>query len=409
MISTLYFRIFLLLGIAVSYEDWREKRIRNRWIACGIAACALGLGYLMLNSILGYQRMRLLEMGEYYLPWAYFPKVAAHLFLSFTAAFTLWRLRVWPAGDAKLFTLFAFFLALIDPNLPGFPLLLFMVLLINVFVPAGLVFAAETSLRGLARLPQLARMDLGKELKALGDRLGVRLREAWPYRYDYLALAVNLFAVFFALRLAEARWGRLAPGPIGHLAVYFLIFVLWQRLSALLRIKAVGLIALALVAAGSCLAAFHFHRDMGRQLLAGLGMTLNFGVFLSLARTFFYHLIEQDSLRDMDPEALKPGVILSDDTWERLKAEKFFPGESACRYPDGLSEDEVGVLKAGLAGKSGGGSGQAPAYTVYHSIPFAVWIFLGALLTLSCRTTVVSLLARYLKEAAETLAPHRLT
>ncbi|MDD5628719.1 MAG: hypothetical protein PHU21_06620, partial [Elusimicrobia bacterium] len=98
MIAEFYYTLFLALGLVVSYEDWTQRRVRNSWIALGLAAGAAGLAYLLWNSILGYQGVRLGKLGENYMPWRYYPKILVHMALSFTAAFTMWRLAIWPAG-----------------------------------------------------------------------------------------------------------------------------------------------------------------------------------------------------------------------------------------------------------------------------------------------------------------------
>lgn len=410
MISSLYYQIFLLLGLVVSFEDWRDKRIKNHWIVWGMLACGLGFGYLLLNSVLGYRHVRLGEIGEHYFPWDYYPRVLAHLFLSFTAAFTLWRLSVWPAGDAKLYTLFAFFTALIDPNLPGFPLLLFIILLINIFVPAGLAFAGGIVLRQILRIPELVELEWRKWLKGAAERIWIRLKEAWPWRYDYLALFVNLFALFFVLRAFEQRFHRLAMGPFGHLMVYFLMFILWSRLAGLLRNRTAGVIALTAVSAGSVAGSFYLRWDAWGHVATGLKMTASFGMFLSLVRMIFDRFIERESLRELEVEQLRPGVVLSDQTWARLREEKALEGKLGERYSDGLSEEEAEAIKSWLAGrqaartwKDAGAQPELAGYTVYRTIPFAVWIFLGTLLTLSRRGTVVGLLTPHFQRGGEAL------
>ncbi len=392
-VSLFYFQLFLVLGLVASLEDWRERRIRNLWILLGMLACLLGLAALLINTLLGERGVRFLDLGEYYLPWPFYPKVAAHLALSLTAALSLWRLEVWPAGDAKLFILFSFFLALIDPNLSGFPLLLFMVLLINVFVPPGLLLAAETLLLACARIPSLFKLDWGREAKAAAHRTGVRLAQAWPHRAEYLVLGMNLFALFFVLRLAEARFQRLVLGPFGHLLVYLFLCALWERISVLLRLKAAGIAALALASLGALFASLHLRLDLLREMASGLRMAFNFGLFLSLARGAFAAFLERQSLAELKEGEVRPGLLLSEETWERLKKEEALSEKLGAWYPDGLSPEETEALRAWIA-QGGRGAG----FTAYRAIPFAVWLFLGALLTLSFPRTVVSLLISSFKE-----------
>lgn len=386
MTAIVFYGLFLLLGAVVSYEDWREKKIRNRWIVLGTIACAAGFSWFMGNSALGHQHVHLLGLGAYYLPWPYYPRVLLHLFLSLAAALTLWWLSIWPAGDAKFFTLLSFFVVLVDPNLPGFPQVLFLLLLVNIFVPAGLVFAGETLVRLASRIPELWKGDRSARLLAEVDRLGVRCRELWPYRFDYLMLTVNLFAMFFLMQIALPRVTRYVSGPFAALVIFALVSVAWRGLTSVLRNKIVGVAALGGLSAWMLSGALLWHWDVGARLLAAVKMTLNFWVFLSFGRGLFTWLIERESLRDAEPGHLRHGVVLSDDSWNRIVSEEEISSEMGERYSDGISEDDAATLRGWLESKG------IANLTVYQTIPFGLWIFFGTLLTVSRGCNVVAVI-----------------
>ncbi len=381
-----YYAFFLLLGMIVSFEDWKEKKIRNRWIFIGMIACAAGLSWFMGNSLLGYRHLHFLGLGASYYPWHYYPRVLLHLFLSLTAAVVLWRLAIWPAGDAKFYTLLSFFAVLIDPNLPGFPQVLFLLLLVNIFVPAGLLFAGETGLRLLSRLPKLREFDRTSWMLGQLDRLRVRGRELWPYRYDYLVLTVNLFAVFFLLQRELPRLGRYVSGPWGALLVFAAMSFAWKGLSAVLRNKLVGLLALASLSAWMLTGSLLWHWNIGAFLVEALKMTAKFWVFLSLGRGLFTWIIERESLRDSPLDQLRHGVVLSDESWHRIGSEEELSDEMGERYIDGISEEDAVTLRSWLESKG------VSNFSVYQTIPFALWIFFGTLLTVSRGCNVVAVL-----------------
>ena len=394
--TIVYFCLFLALGLIVSFEDFTRKKIRNELIVVGLLACVAGLCWFMGNSLLGYRHLRLWGAGEYYLPWSYYPKILLHLFLSFSAAFTLWRLSVWPAGDAKFFTVCVFFIALIDPSLPGFPLALFLLLLVNIFVPAGLILGAEAVLQAALQLPALRKVDWPKWLKAQADTVVLRLKDAWPSRWQYLVLAVNIFALFFALQQVWGRFFHLAPRTWWMPLLVFLgMTVSWRGLTILLRNKTVGLLAFAGISAWALAGFFYWRWGVVEHLAAAGRMTLSFGMFLSVARMLFYWFIERESLRELRADQLKVGLMLSDTTWEKLAAEKDLADKMERRCVDGLSEKDVAALTAWLKGRNAGD------YTVYHTVPFALWIFLGSLLTLSRRCNVVTVMTPQLERAQE--------
>ena len=418
MIADFYYYLFLALGLVVSYEDWSQRRVRNSWIVLGLTAGAAGLAFLLWNSILGHQGVRLGRLGETYMPWRYYSKLLIHMGLSFTAAYTMWRLAIWPAGDAKLYTLFAFLVALIDPNIPSYPLLLFMLLLVNIFVPAGLLFAAETVGHMLMRLRGLRGVAWGVWLKAKAEMLEVRCREAWPFRYQYGTMLVNLYALFYLAGTAGRYSHKLAWGPFGNVIFFLLMFVVWGKITMVLRDRRVGYAALASLVAAMSAGAYFGHWDILAIVLSALKMTFNFGVLLSVARLIFHWYIELESLRELAPESLQAGVVLSDETWRKLSVEKDLADKLGGRFSDGLTQDEVDAIKAWLAARSAAAKAPAPptppatdgapipspeadpaTFTFYHTIPFAVWIFLGSLYTVLRRGNLVSLLVPYFWQA----------
>jgi hypothetical protein len=391
MTAIVYFALFLLLGAVVSLEDWREKKIRNRWIVLGAAACAAGMSWFLGNSVLGLRHLRFFGMGAYYLPWDFYPRAAVHLLLSLAAAVVLWWLSVWPAGDAKFFTLLSFFAVLVEPNLPGFPQLLFLLLLVNIFVPAGLLFAVETLVLLAARAPRLWAPDGAMRLSAELDRLRVRAKELWPYRYDYLMLLVNLFAMFILvqrlLQLEMPALSRFASGPWISLGVFVVISVVWKVLSELLRNKIVGILSFAGVCVWTLGGAFVWHWDVAGGVLAAVKMTANFWVFLSFGRGLFVWLIERESLREALAGNLRHGVVLSDDSWNRIGSESELTGRIGERYSDGITDEDAATLRGWLETKG------IATLSVYQTIPFALWIFFGTLLTVSSGCNVVAVLA----------------
>lgn len=164
--------------------------------------------------------------------------------------------------------------------------------------------------------------------------------------------------------------------------------------------KTIGLLALLCLSAVSMAGAFWAHWDIWARLILTLRMTANFGMFLSVARGIFYWFIEKESLRALVPENLEAGVVLSDETWQKLSAEKELAGRLGARYSDGLSREDAVILKEWLTRPAGGAT---PGWAVYQTIPFAVWIFLGSLFTLVERKNLVPILIPHFSRAYEVL------
>ena len=86
------------VGIITSYEDIKEGKIRNKWILFGfITGACLFLYYIILGEINSF---------------VYLKNVALNSFLAFFIGYLMWQYKLWSAGDAKLFALYAFLLPL---------------------------------------------------------------------------------------------------------------------------------------------------------------------------------------------------------------------------------------------------------------------------------------------------------
>lgn len=117
---------FLTGWARMGWIDWNEQRIRHRylvaWAGVTAAGYALLVGYGLWSGVL---------------PAAWWKALGWHFGASVGAAAVLWTLRVWPAGDVKLFVLLTFLAPLM--RVPGFVRggAEFLETLINTFVPAA--------------------------------------------------------------------------------------------------------------------------------------------------------------------------------------------------------------------------------------------------------------------------------
>ena len=383
MIGHAFLGIILLIGGAATASDWRDNRVPNRLSLLGLAAFAAGVAYHLVVSALGCWGLRWFDLGEYYMPWRFFPMLGAHALLSLTAGWTLWRLDIWPAGDAKLYIVLSWLLPLANANLSGFPKLLFMVFLINCFVPSGLLFAGEAVVRLAAAVPPIFSKGIVYAIKSNLNRFMHRVKDVRPFRLEAAALLVNLACLFFVMTSAQARLHHQPLGPLGQIMIFFAMLAVWQRLASLLNRPRLG--AAALCVFGACaVSAVAAGLDLG-GLLWNTGKTMvGFGFFLSFARMGVSGVIERSSLREIPPEELNPGALLSDEAWAALSKDADSLGIVEERNCDGLTAGEVEALRNRMTARG------ERSLSVYRTVPFAAWIFLGAILTLAHRGTVVA-------------------
>ncbi len=231
-------------------DDLRHGRIPNVHLAT-----ALGMG------VLAFLLLALLELGgaEPWLRsgevpaegWHWLSGTGLNLAVGLPVAILLWLLGVWAAGDAKLFTVYAF---LIPPAcytrsyLPGFPAL---PLLVNVFALVFVLLAAELLRRGVPRA-----------VRALADpqRRAALVRGLPGGARRTLPLLLAFTAMFAGIRaLREASREALDPVlEVGDFTMFLLLFAFFRPLARVIVTRWGALVfSLAAVVALGILASRH--------------------------------------------------------------------------------------------------------------------------------------------------------
>lgn len=124
--------VFLLSWGHMGWVDWKQQKIRNHYVAFWLKFVLSGYLLIVGHTVLGeFGFVQGYILGDYYLA------LLGHAAFSITAAYALWWLRIWPAGDVKLFVLLSLCFPLM--RIPGSfrSGLLFLEVLINVFIPAA--------------------------------------------------------------------------------------------------------------------------------------------------------------------------------------------------------------------------------------------------------------------------------
>ncbi len=124
--------VFFASWAQMGWVDWKEQKIRNQYIVFWLKLIGVGYALILGQSLLGELGViKVFILRDYYLA------LAGHAAFSIAAAYALWWLRIWPAGDVKLFVLLALCYPLM--RIPGSfrSGLLFLEVMINVFVPAA--------------------------------------------------------------------------------------------------------------------------------------------------------------------------------------------------------------------------------------------------------------------------------
>ncbi|HEX4047529.1 MAG TPA: prepilin peptidase [Elusimicrobiota bacterium] len=347
--------VFTALWLAISSYDWKHHRIPNR---------------VLLFSLFPAAAIAALV-------WAQIPREQWLLaILGLPLAVSLWMLRVWPAGDAKLFALLAVYLPLLLPD--GLPLArLSVVWLANIFVPAAAALLAESLWRS-------RRASLELDVRAVLHRLRIWLVPTFDSLPE--ALAGNAFillwwlAAEFLYQQALARWGQAS---------------LW--IPSLVLLVAAGTVHRFLATAWGRWAGFL----AGFALLLWMrsqGAGFSWAVLAEIgARTLLMQLVLQllfDALEEWEtllvpPALLEPRMVLTSKFAELLGPE-FEDAGIGPLYRDGLSAVQVRTVKDWCA------TNRIEQVGVYRCYAFAFWLFVGTALTAVLRQDLVSCLRRLL-------------
>lgn len=384
-LSQVYWCLLVVFGAFTIYQDFRFGKITNRVIICGLVAGGTGYMFLLVNSILGYWRMEFVGLGTYYLPLSFYPRVLIYAGLSLAAALTLWYLRIWPAGDAKLFIVLSLLAVLINPNLSGFPKYSFLILLVNIFIPAALFVVLALSAEILEMLTSSTwtlRM-IQERVKSHLKTAQKRIMDEWPKRYIYLILGVNLFFIIFAFRALTQGFARVLHGGLINLIFYFSLFFLWGKIIYILRRPDVALASLGVMLGVVLPVSLLFRWNLIGQIANSLKMYFDFFVILTLGKTFFVHILDERRLIEIPVGRLESGAVLSEKAWLEIDAEGGKRGESFEKYADGLSRSDIDVLAKWWNDRL------EKTVFICQTVPFAFWIFGGTMWTLLCRKNFI--------------------
>ena len=206
---------FLVLSGVVLFEDLAFRKIRNRHLAFGAALVFGGYGLQILLTLLGTG-----GFVEKFLIPEFYGAALLNVAVALGAAVSLWLLDIWPAGDAKLFTLCAAFVPLIIPEHRAFPRYLFLQMMVNIFVLSSFFI-----LGGLAA-GAIKKFFDGSHRAAMAGSLKRMIRAApetlkgWAVHWRaIIPFVLTLGPMFLAQSLLRQRIGDLQQlQPIGAYA-----------------------------------------------------------------------------------------------------------------------------------------------------------------------------------------------
>lgn len=386
------------IGLVASWSDLRESKIKNRLIIFGVLTAL----FFYLAEIL------ILLSFEISPRWLYFRDVLINTFLGFLTGFFLWQFNVWAAGDAKLFALFAFLIPLAYyeknylPYFPSFAMMLniFVVALVFIFLKIlfDIFISAIVFLKGFfgfrSQNDSMAEFRNNKAAEFLKNPTGQsnfsiieKVKTRKKIFKEFLLMPVFSFGIFIALSVIFRNlqgWGALGELAFLDQPVFLFLsmFIIFQVLNKTSRPVKKGL-------------AFSFliYLAFGLRLWPGVISAAFFDVFQFQTLYFIFGFlilnklidfyIEKKDVSRIPLEKLKPQMILTPRNLEKLRE---FAADLEVNS-DGLTEEDLKIIR-----DLGEKNPEFRFFEIYKTTPMAPFIFLGVILTLILKGSLISLI-----------------
>jgi len=338
--------LILMLGIITSYTDIKYGKIRNLHLAL---VFLLGLAYSF---------------------WQKIPVFDINIALALLTGYMLWYVGIWTSGDAKLYMVYAFLLSGMNDTFSSVSILA------NTFIPFFLFYF--TRLLFLVPKKKLSStLKSSFSPKKIAELVFILFALTWP-----IHLLSNILAEPFP-QIAELFKNLFV--------VILFLFIMFRVIQTAFNVTKI-MIVIALL------------RLIFDRSIWGMDFMLEFSLMLFIfivARFFVLELTHSVYSKQIDIHLLRPGMILSDRILKKEGKYKKEPGLYFSLFSylakpknlfgdssEGLSKKDCRVLRKLkrdnllLFDHVG----------VYETLPFALYLFVGVLITVLVHGNVFILL-----------------
>ncbi len=400
LLSKFFFTDYLFLipifiiGLITSFEDFKYGKIKNKWIKIGFlwGITIFGLYILWNFTFWIFEHFGISPYSFSVFKFSYLGEVILNTSIALGIGFLMWFWNVWSAGDAKLFTLFSFLLPLkfySKTYLSYFPSF---ALLLNIFIVAlGIfliilvfTFIHRTFIKKKETLTEEEKINRKKEFK---NNIFLLFKEI-----------LNLLVIFFVM---VSFFGLFFKSIIGENLTYFFTVILglekWVLLITFLGVfvflmKFLQKIKKVFYIAAVVLLIWFFYKWIGlnqspvliMKPMLSVTAIIIFGGFTF--RKMFDWYVKEKEIQKVKTGELKPGMRLTEETINTLKGKegKLFEKSIGKIYSDGLNIEQIVFLKK-FAEEKG-----IKLLEVYKPSPFAILIFIGLIVTILFRGSIIA-------------------
>jgi hypothetical protein len=371
----------IIIGIVSTYTDLKYGRIPNWLIIFGLVY-AIGL-YVFLfgyNAFFVHQAIN----GEY------IAKALQNIAIALVSGIVLWKFDLWSAGDAKLFTVYAALLPLeaysngYVEQFPAFNLL------VNLFFPLVVILAVKALLFAFRSVIPLIKNGAWresikvKEMPAVLKKGGVGLAKLFgDYFFMYLIFQIVGIGVF---KLSGGAY-RLDP-----FIMYFGILLFMGKFNELKRkIKHLSA-GIYVISSGylSYLLITGQYSTLRRMII----MAFVFMVLITITRKVLDLYIQKAEMKEVRISELTRGMIIRKEEISAIRNELTGQGreeEFGWFEPGGVKESQIAIIKDVFSDR------QDTILKVYKTFPFAPFLSLSVILTMTTGISVLRVFQYFIK------------
>ncbi len=399
--------VLFFIGTVTCYEDIRFCLVRNKWIKLGFF---WGVGILLFLLVFSFfskevsqfffkqlfgrkdQKIQLTISSSYLL------KQLINAFLSFGVGFIMWKKRIWAAGDAKLFFIFSLLLPLKYYQRSYLFIFPSLALLVNIFFPififfslGGALFYSKKLLKKLLNRKKsfLTNLFFKKQVNEKEkERKKTFNRKSFFKKISFLKNMLIMLLIFMAIQLA----------PNGFFRKYFLIdvsyvqaifiicLVIFQKKFFNLISKPLVVLIIFLIFLFSYSKSSIWLNSKETLFFAGK-MFLTFAVFMFIF-SFFNRAVNiylnKKGVKTINSKDLRKGMFIEKELMEKIRENQMLKSKFKKTYLEGLNCEQTLLLKNWLV------ENKINKIKIYTTFPFVFWMFLGVLLTIFFKGSVLS-------------------
>ncbi|MGC9069848.1 MAG: hypothetical protein ACP5IO_00875 [Elusimicrobiales bacterium] len=373
---------YITWGIFIIKEDFETGKIKNSHIILAFRFTLFMLLIQLTLTLLGsYGYISNYLTNQFYIYYFY------NLIQSAIFSYILWYGEVWPAGDSKFYTANMVIIPLINPQLRGFPQSLWLLCLINIFIIAAF-FSIYSYVKENSTMLRKGDNDAFKEIKEYYKN---ELKESLKLKPQNLFMIFSLFSVFSYKQTLNLLLQNYIFNIFHRTDIFFfLLYFLWPKISTMFRSKIwkyimfvfyVWLLIYALLSPQS-------YEIIKNIIITAIKNTFKFATIFTVGKIIFEKIIEAHNIFYASKDEIKPGMILSSYELGIIKKNEVFNGIFDDLFKDGLSEEQVEVLKKWMENHPN----KNVKLRFVRAKPFAFNIFIGCLMQIIINKNLLKLI-----------------